>query len=224
MLKGAISRANHIMNDARQHLSTRAAVAVEKVYISIENLNDFINKGMDRIEKDPKLSYRERRAARRTVIEHAGRKLEVLKDRSNYSDLIQESDTRIPGANEKDDNPILKFMREREIRDRLFGMTESQILSHFGESLFDGSNQLLLSAILNAPRGFEMLSEQNLRKLRRIKAENLLKKTGARPEIDRTATASIIEIFSLAKKELDRLRKNELASSRTRMQPHAHSD
>ena len=216
MLKGAISRAYLIMNDARQHLSTREADAVEKVYINIEKLNDFINKGMDRIDKDPKLSYRERSAARRAVIEHAGRKLEIFKDRSHYSDLIQESDTRIPYAYGRNDNPIVKFMREREIRDRLFGMTEAQILSYYGESLFDGRNQLLLNAILNAPPGFEVLSERNLRKLRRIKTENRIK-TGARPGMDRSAKASILEIFSLAKKELDRLRKNELALGRTKM-------
>jgi hypothetical protein len=217
MFKDAISKANLIVNDARQHLSIQAADAVERVYISIENLNDFINKGMDRIEKDPKLSSRERSTARRAVIEHAGRKLEVLKDRSNYTDLIQKSDTQAPDAFEKEDSALLKFMREREIRDRLFGMTEAQILSHFGESLFDGRNQLLLNAILNAPSGFEMLSEQNLRKLRRIKAENLIKRPGGKPKIDRSANASIIEIFSLAKNELDRLRKNELALSRTKM-------
>ena len=214
MLKGVISKANHIVNDARQHLSTRAVDAVERVYISIENLNDFINQKMDRIEKDPKLSYGERSTVRRGVIEQAGRKLEVLKDRSNYLDLIQESDTQIPDAYEKVDHALVKFMREREIRDRLFGMTEAQILSHFGESLFDGRNQLLLNAILNAPSGFEMLSEQNLRKLRRIKAKNLIKRPGGKPEIDRSANASIMEIFSLAKNELDRLRKNELALSR----------
>ena len=45
MFKGAISKANLIVNDARQHLSIQAADAVERVYISIENLNDFINKG-----------------------------------------------------------------------------------------------------------------------------------------------------------------------------------
>ena len=216
MLKGAISRAYLIMNEARQHLSNGDADAVEKVYINIEELNDFINKGMDRIDKDPKLSDRERSTARRAVIEQAGRKLEIFKDRSNFLDLIQESDTRIPDSHEKEDNPIVKFMREREIRDRLFGMTEAQILSHFGESLFEGRNQLLLNAILNAPPGFEMLSEQYLRKLRRIKAENRIK-PGAGPGIDRTAKASILEIFSLAKKELDRLRKNELASSHTGM-------
>ena len=171
---------------------------------------------MDRIEKDPKLSYGERSTVRRGVIEQAGRKLEVLKDRSDYSDLIQESDIQIPDANETDDSVLLKFMREREIRDRLFGMTEAQILSHFGESLFDGRNQLLLNAILNAPPGFEILSEQNNRKLRLIRAENLAKNIRAKPKVDRTAKASIIEIFSLVKKELDRLRRDELAVSRTK--------
>ncbi|CAB1058873.1 hypothetical protein D1BOALGB6SA_3631 [Olavius sp. associated proteobacterium Delta 1] len=214
MLTGAISKANLKLKDARQHLTTQAADAVERVLISVENLNNFINKEMDRIEKDPELSYRERRTARRGVFEQAGRKLEILKARSNYSNLIQESGTEIPDTYEKDDNALLKFMREREIRDRLFGMTEAQILSHFGESLFDGRNQLLLNAILNAPPGFEMLSEQNLRKLRRIKAKSLTQMAGAEPELDRFANASIVEIFRLAKKELDRLRKNELAGNR----------
>lgn len=216
MLKRVISKANLVLKDARQHLTTQAADAVGSVKISIENLNNFINIEMDRIEKDPKLSDRERSAARRGVLEQSGRKLEVLKDRSNYSNLIQESDPEMPVAYEQDDNALLKFMREREIRDRLFGMTEAQILSHFGESLFNCRNQLLLNAILNCPPGFEMLSEQNLRKLRRINVKNLTTKAGAKPEFDRNANASIMEIFTFAKKELDSLRKKEMAGSSTK--------
>jgi len=215
MLKSVISKADLILKDARQHLTTQAADAVGRIKISIENLNNFINIEMDRIEKDPKLSDRERSAARRGVLEQSGRKLEVLKDRSNYSTLIQESGPERPVADEPEDNALLKFMREREIRDRLFGMTEAQILSHFGESLFNGRNQLLLNAILNCPPGFEMLSEQNLRKLRRINVKNLTTNSGAKPEIDRTANASIVEILTFAKKELDRLRKKELAGGGT---------
>ena len=82
MLKGVISKASLIINDAQQHLTIQSAEAVEKVYISIENLNNFINKEMDRIDKDPKLSFRERSNARRGVVEQAGRKLEVLKNQS----------------------------------------------------------------------------------------------------------------------------------------------
>ncbi len=216
MLKTVISKANFILKDAHQRLTIQSAAAVERVCISIENLNKLINKEMDLIEKDLKLSSRERSDARRRVLEQAGRKLEVLKDRSNYSNLIQESDDRIPDACEKDDNALLTFMREREIRDRLFGMTEAQILSHFGESLFDGRNQLLLDAILNASPGFEMLSELNLRKLRKIKAKTLPEKAGAEPELDRTANASVMEILTLGNKELDRLRKEELSGNRTR--------
>ena len=213
MLKGIISKANLILKDAQQRLTIQSADAIERVIISIENLNIFINKEMDRIEKDPKLGHRERRNARRGALELAGRKLEVLKDQSNYSDLIQESDPQITDVYAQDDSTLLKFMREREIRDRLFGMTEAQILSHFGASLFDGSNQLLLDAILNAPPGFEMLSEQNLRKLRRIQAKILTEKAGAGPGFDRGANALIMEIFTLAKLELDRLRKEELTGN-----------
>ena len=104
------------------------------------------------------------------------------------------------------------------------GMTEAQILSHFGASLFDGSNQLLLDAILNAPPGFEMLSEQNLRRLRRIRATILTEKTGAGPGFDRGANALIMEIFTLTKSELDRLRKEELAGNSIKKQPAANSE
>lgn len=38
MLKGIISKAKLIINDAQEHLTIQAAEAVEKVYISIENL------------------------------------------------------------------------------------------------------------------------------------------------------------------------------------------
>ena len=207
MLKDVLKKAGFILKDVQQRLPIQSADTVENVYISIENLNNFMNKEMDRIERNPNLSDLERSGARRGVIEQAGRKLEELKDRSNYSDLIQETDVDIPEASEKDENVLLKFLREREIRDRLFGMTEAQILSHFGESLFNGRNQLLMNAILNAPPGFEMLSEQNLRKLRRIKAITLTKNAATRPEIGRTANASILEIFSLVKTELDHLRK-----------------
>jgi hypothetical protein len=170
---------------------------------------------MDRIAEDVRLSHRDKSSARREVLEKAGRKLEVLKDRSNYSTLAQELDDGISEDDDKDDEPLLRFMREREIRDRLFGMTEAQILSHFGESLFDGKNQLVLEAILNAPPGFEMLSEPNLRRLRKIRLKRVPKKGGAEPEHGRSVNASIMEFFNFAKKELDRLRKEELPGSST---------
>lgn len=215
MLKDVIEKANLILKDAQQRLTIQSVDAVEKIFISIEDLNKFINNKMNQIESNPKLGYRERSNARRVVLEQAGRKLEKLKDRSNYSKLIQASEAAISEAYEKDDNILLKFMREREIRDRLFGMTEAQILSHFGESLFDGSNQQLLDAILNASPGFEMLSEQNLKKLRRIKATNLTAEAGVNPDNERDVNALIVDIFTLAKKELDHLRNEELAGSRT---------
>lgn len=215
MLKRIIKKAGFILRDAQQHLPLESAQSVENVYINIENLNKFINKEMDRIERNPNFNGPERSAARRGLIEQAGRKFEEIKDRNHYSDLIQEIDAEIPGADDTKENALLKFMREREIRDRMFGMTETQIMAHFGESLFSGRNQLLLNAIINAPPGFEMLSEQNLQKLRRLKTQSSTRKAEAEPAADRTANASIIEIFALVKSELDRLRKKELAGIRT---------
>ena len=210
MLKAVISRANQILRDAQQRLPAESAGVIEKVCVDIENLNDFINQEMERIKANAKLDAGTRSNARREVLEKAGRKLEVLKDQSNYSTLTAASDEAVSQPYEGDENSVLQFMREREIRDRLFGMTEAQILSHFGASLFEGGDQLLMNAILNAPPGFEMLSEQNLRKLRKIRVQKSPPPATAKPEVIRTVDAAIIEIFKLGKNELDRLRKMEL--------------
>ena len=219
MLQAVTSRANHILKDAQQRLPVESADVIEKVCLSIENLNDFINQEMGRIAGNARLDAAVISNAKRKVLEEAGRKLEVLKDKSNYSALVETPDDETPKIDEPDEIPLLQFMREREIRDRLFGMTEAQILSHFGTSLFEGDNQLLLNAILNAPTGFEMLSEHNLRKLRRLRARKLPPGQAVKPEVPRSVDASIIEIFKLAKGELDRLRKKELREAFPAKQP-----
>ena len=219
MLKAVISRANYILKDAQQRLPVESVDAIEKVCLSIENLNDYVNQEMDRIAGNSKMDAVAKSNARRKVLEEAGRKLEVLKDKSNYSALVETTDEETAKINEPDESSLLQFMREREIRDRLFGMTEAQILSHFGTSLFEGDNQLLLNAILNAPPGFEMLSEHNLRKLRRLRTQKLPLGQTVKPESSRSATASIIEIFKLAKGELDLLRKKELSKAFPAKQP-----
>jgi len=219
MLKAVISRANYILKDAQQRLPVKSVEVMEKVCLDIETLNDYINQEMGRIAANSKLDAVAKSNARRKVLEEAGRKLEVLKDKSNYSALIETPDKETTKIKEPDEISLLQFMREREIRDRLFGMTEAQILSHFGASLFEGDNQLLLNAILNAPPGFEMLSEHNLRKLRRLRTQKLPLGQAVKPEVAHSATASIIEIFKLAKGELDRLRKNELREAFTAKQP-----
>ena len=213
MLTRVISEAKLILMKTPPSLAVESTEAVESLCSSIENLNNFINQEMDRIAGDVSLSPNDKSSARRKVLEKAGRKLEVLKDRHNYSTVVQKSDLRTSQDNDRKDAPLLKFMREREIRDRLFGMTEAQILSHFGESLFDGNNELLMRAILNAPPGFEILSEPNLRRLRKIRLKRKTIKNGTDPQFEHRSKASIIEIFDFAKKELDRLRKEELAGS-----------
>jgi len=53
-------------------------------------------------------------------------------------------------------------------------MQPAQIMSLFGKSLFDGSNRLLLDAILNAPAGFEMLPANTIRKLREVRIKRFV--------------------------------------------------
>ena len=208
MLEKILSKARRILLDAQKKLSAESAAVIEQVYNDIVVLNDFIGKELYAVESNSSLDAKSKRAARRGVFEQASRKLEVIKAKKNYSELNETlkakfSDTPVEAENE---NSLLQFLREKEVRDRLFSMTEAQI-----QSLFDGTNPLLLKAILNSPVGFEPLSKETLKKMMHQASAG---KTS--PEIpDETGTecnliSMVEEIFSLVIKELDNLRRKEL--------------
>ena len=216
MLKDAISKIGKTIKQARQTYSVESVAAIEQVYADIKNLNTFINKESDRIESDKDINDGAKRNERRKLFEQSARKLERLKEKRTKLASIEELETKLADeSGAEDDEPVLKFLREREVRDRLYGMPAAQILSHFGKSLFDGSNRLLLDAILKAPAGFEMLPEGTINNLREIRNQILNPEIAAELDETRRLNYSIDQIFGLVKKELDRLRHKELPGSLT---------
>ena len=213
MLKDAIAKARKALKDVQQRHSVESAAAVEQVYADIKNLNTFINKEIEIIDADGILNDRAKSNERRKVLEHAGRKLEILKEKRSKSALIEDLETKLADESGAEDESVLKFLREREVRDRLYGMPAEQILSHFGKALFDGSNRLVLEAILNAPPGFEMLPEDTLKKLRQVRTQILKPEITAELETTRRLNTVIEQIFWLVKKELDRQRRKELPTT-----------
>ena len=213
MLEHIISKARQMVKDAQTTLPVESAAAIESVYGDIVNLNNLINKKLTAVNNDITLSEIARKTARREILEKAGRKLEVLKSKRNYSSMIKELEKKITDVPEKKEDPVLRFLREKEIRDRLVGMTERQIISHFGDSLFDGSNPLLTDAILNAPAGFEILPEEDLQKLREVRVKKMDPQIAAEIETVRSLEYVIMQMFNLVKDELDTLRKKELPVS-----------
>jgi hypothetical protein len=218
MLEHVLSKARQILEEAQLNLSVDMAASIEQVYSDIETLINFINREIDIIENNLDLDESAKRTARREVLENAGRKIEVIKKKRNYATLDEELEAKLLNASGpcKDENSLLKFLREREIRDRLFGMTEAQIKSHFGDSLFDGSNLLLLDAILNAPPGFELFPESTLRKLRWIRAIKLNPEVASELEMAREMNSLSKKMLTLVKKELDSSRIKELPVSLTK--------
>jgi hypothetical protein len=213
MLKEAITKARKALKEAQQKYSVETAAAIEQVYTDIKNLNTFINREVDSIDSDRNLNDRSRSNERRKVLEQAGRKLEILKEKRTKSALIEELETKLTDETGAEDESVLKFLREREVRDRLYAMPADQILSHFGPTLFDGSNRLVLEAILNAPTGFEMLPEDALKKLREVRTQILKPEITAELETTRRLNTLIEQIFWLVKKELDRKRRQELPAT-----------
>jgi len=215
MLKDAISKARQAVKEAQQKYSVESAAAVEQVYGDIKKLNTFINKECTIIESDRDLNVRAKNNERRKVLEQAGRKLEILKEKRTKSALIENLETKLTDESGAENESALKFLREREVRDRLYGMPAAQILSLFGKSLFDGSNQLALDAILNAPAGFEMLPAETLQKLIKVRTQILKPEIAA--ELDRTRKLNTLieQVFWHVKKELDGMRRKELPISLT---------
>jgi hypothetical protein len=217
MLEQVLSKVRQILEEARRNLSVDMAVSIEQVYCDIETLINFINREIDLIENNLNLDESAKRAFRREVLENAERQFEVIKTKRLYATLDEELEAKllsvsVPG---KDENSLLKFLREREIRDRLFGMTEAQIKSHFGNSLFDGSNLLLLDAILNAPPGFELFPESTLKKLKWIRAIKLNPEVASELEMAREMNSACEKMLTLVKKGLDSSRIKELPVSFT---------
>ena len=212
-----MSKARQILEETRQNLSVDMAASIEQVYGDIETLINFINREIDIIENNMNLDESAKRTVRREVLEKAGRQFEVIKTKRTYATLDEELEAKLLNASVpgKDENSLLKFLREREIRDRLFGMTEAQIKSHFGDSLFDGSNPLLLDAILNAPPGFELFPESTLRKLRWIRAIKLNPEVASELEMAREMNSVCKKMLTFVKKELDSSRIKELPVSFT---------
>ena len=217
MLEHVLSKARQISEKARLILSVDMAASIEQIYSDIETLINFINREMDIIGNNRNLDESAKRTARREVLENAGRKFEIIKTKRTYAALDEELEAKllnapVPG---KDEDSLLKFLREREIRDRLSGMTEAQIKSHFGDSLFDGSNPLLLDAILNAPPGFELFTESTLKKLRWIRAIKLNPEVASELEMAREMNSVCKKMLTFVKKELDSSRIKELPVSFT---------
>ena len=221
MLEHALSKARQIYEEAQLNLSVDMAASIQQVYSDIETLINFINREIDIIENNRDLDVSAKRTDRRKVLENAGRKFEVIKTKRTYATLDEELTAKLLNAPApgQDENSLLKFLREREIRDRLFGMTEAQIKSHFGDSLFDGSNPLLLDAILNAPPGFELFPEFTLKKLRWTRAIKLNPELASELEMAREMNSVSKKMLTLVKKELDSSRIKELPVSFTQENP-----
>ena len=213
MLELIISKARQVVKEAKNTLPVESAEVLEGVYGDLVNLINLLNQKLNSVENDKRLNANTKRTARRKIIENASRKLEFLKSNKNYMSMIKEFEAELLDEPERKEDSIMKFMREKEIRDRLFNMTERQIISHFGDSLFDGSNQLLIDAILNAPPGFELLPEHDLEKLREVRVKKMDPKVVAKIETVRSLESLIIHLFNLVKDELDNLRRKELPLS-----------
>ncbi len=208
MLEKIISRVRRIVLDAQPRLSAESATALEQVYNDIVALTDFVAKALSAVEADSSLNALSKKAARRGVFEQAARKLEVIKAKSRDTELnVKFSDTPAITAPEDD---LLQFMREKEVRDRLCGMSEAQILALFEESLFNGTNPLLLNAILNSPEGFEPVSKEIVKKIQQSRAVKINPQAAAEPGALPNLASMLEELFSRLKVELDSLRRNEL--------------
>jgi len=216
MLEHVLSKARRILKDAQQKFSGESAAAVEQVYQDIVKLNDFIGNELAALEANAALDEIGKKKARRGVIEQAGRKFEVIKAQRNYSAQREALEARLVETSVKEDESVLKFLREREVRDRLLNMTETQILSLFGETLFDGSNSLLMDAILNTPTGFELVSANSLKRMRRTRARKISPEISAELDSVRDIHATVEKLFSLVKKELNGFRRQELPASLTK--------
>jgi hypothetical protein len=210
MLDHLIPKLRFQLANAEKILPEDGVAVVEKVYNDILLMRNFVVNEFQAIGEDKKLSERDKDNSRRQVLEKAITKLEILKSKRSASDLINELEARLSAAPPESEDRLLKFLREKEVRDRLIKLSPSQILSHFENSLLDGSNPLLMDAILNTPPGFEMLPEKVLKKLRRVRGRKYYPEIVAQVEALQDLDSILVKMFALVRAELDSLRRKYL--------------
>ena len=210
MLDHLIPKLRFQLANAEKMLPEDGVAVVEKVYNDILLMRNFVVNEFQAIKEDKNLSERDKDNSRRQVLEKAITKLEILKSKRSASNLINELETKLSAAPPEVEDRLLKFLREKEVRDRLGAMSASQILSHFENSLLDGSNSLLLDAILNTPPGFEILPEKILKKLRRVRGKKYYPEIVAQLEAMQELDSILVKMFTFVRAELDALRRKYL--------------
>jgi hypothetical protein len=171
---------------AQKILPEDVAASVEKVYNDILLMRNFAMNEFQRIQDDANLSENDRNVTRRQILEKAITKLEILKSKRSASDLINKLEAKLSEDPGERGDRLLKFMKEREIRDRLAGMTESQILSHFEKS------------------------KEMQKKLRRVRGKHLYPEIVAQLEAMQEMNTFIVKMFTIVRAELDKLRRKYL--------------
>lgn len=210
MLDHLIPKLRFQLANAEKTLPEDGVAVVEKVYNDILLMRNFVVNEFQAIREDKNLSERDKDNSRRQVLEKAITKLEILKSKRSASDLINEFEAKLSATPPEGEDRLLRFLREKEVRERLATMSASQILSHFENSLLDGSNPLLLDAILNTPPGFEMLPEKIIKKLRRVRGKKYYPEIVAQLEALQNLDSILVKIFTLVRAELDALRRKYL--------------
>ena len=210
MLDHLIPKLRFQLANAEKILPEDGVAVVEKVYNDILLMRNFVVNEFQAIREDKNLSEIDKDNSRRQVLEKAITKLEILKSKRSASDLINEFEAKLSAAPPEGEDRLLRFLREKEVRERLATMSASQILSHFENSLLDGSNPLLLDAILNTPPGFEMLPEKIIKKLRRVRGKKYYPEIVAQLEALQNLDSILVKMFTLVRAELDALRRKYL--------------
>lgn len=210
MLDHLIPKLRFQLANAEKILPEDGVAVVEKVYNDILLMRNFVVNEFQAIREDKNLSERDKDNSRRQVLEKAITKLEILKSKRSASDLINEFEAKLSATPPEGEDRLLRFLREKEVRERLATMSASQILSHFENSLLDGSNPLLLDAILNTPPGFEMLPEKIIKKLRRVRGKKYYPEIVAQLEALQNLDSILVKMFTLVRAELDALRRKYL--------------
>ena len=89
MLAQAIGEIELLLEEAQQKLSEESVAVIERIYRDVVDINNFIKKKAADAEKDKNLDSVQKKTAKREAFELAERKLEVLKDKRNYSAMIE---------------------------------------------------------------------------------------------------------------------------------------
>jgi|GEM_PF-4068680 len=125
------------------------------------------------VQNDRRYSIDGKQEQCKSIAKECRAKFEKTRDDCNYDKMIQQLREKLSYRPADTTDTVVRHLRQREIRDRLYGHDGISIEAQYGEGLRSGRLDDVLDAIEHAPSAFPLLPPDKLEELVSLRQKRL---------------------------------------------------